>query len=135
MEKWFKGLDKAEQFWVIFIGIILFYLCFFYPNQIDWSVDRTEEYTVQVFPDSNNTKNYELPVDMDITEHRNGFRHSYIEYDVSRVTFPNEGYLEFESCIAKDTKMTNCTDQDGAEWGVKVLVTPDKPESDSYSEY
>lgn len=123
-----------SNFWyyVAVVGVV--FLGGFYPNQIDWSVDRSQEYTVQVYPNSENVKSYELPVDMDITEHRHGWRHNYYEYNISRVTFPNEGYLEFTDCNVIGTKLANCTDQDNETWGIKVLVTPDKPENDYSSD-
>lgn len=122
---------KEMKFYTWGGGLLLLFLMIIYPNQIDWQVDQSDSYSIFAYPDPENVKNYELPVDMKATEFRHGLRHNYFQYDIKRLTFPDDGTLEFKTCIVHDSDLSRCIDQNGKTWGIKVPSPPPKPEADS----
>lgn len=78
-------------------------------------------YYVLMYPDSERSKNYKLPaeIDVDSNENEDG---SYRQVNLVRVFFPNGGAVYFNGDESLEFgKKVTCWDGDGKEWRVELI--------------
>lgn len=82
------------------------------------SKDYKTYYYVNVFP-SNDSKNYRLKGEIERI-HCDDPEGCSKYSKVTRVFFPNGGFLEFDDCPVVFDKQNQCADQDNRYWGVEL---------------
>src|SRR5213082_3085190 len=122
---------KVKTVSVVYLGLLLLagwlIVKFFFSVEVpgSWREKGTYETKlyVNVFPDKEKTKNYRLVGDVERYSDCNGDGEStncYSGYRVSKITFPNEGYIEFDDCEISLTKRESCTDYEGNSYYIEL---------------
>lgn len=124
---------RRKEIWIIIGVVVVSYIVvmryFTVPvpgNLLEKSVYDTKLY-VNVFPDSNSVKNYRLVGDvsreMDCDDDGNN---CFRWYQLTKFTFPNNGYIEFDDCQVYLNKKVSCTDYHSNDWDIELTNLPAK---------
>ena len=125
------GAKVKTKYISILITILLVALPLFavsIPGHWNEKVEYETKLYVNLFPDSRNAKNYRLIGDIQKTRECDGSEdlNDCIDvYRVTKITFLNGGYIEFDECIIESPNKNYCVDTNENEWYVEL--TDKKP--------
>lgn len=114
-------------FWgvVIVIGWLIIKQFFTVSIPGHWNEKASYETQIYVnlFPNNSDSKNYRLIGDLQKDFQCDGSDDNDVcwnTYYVSRITFPNLGYIEFDECDVKLYEKVSCIDTHNTTWDVEL---------------
>lgn len=118
---------KTKLTWVGGIAVAIF-VVFLWPHTSTWDGDGQ----IDAFPSSGAAKNYRLDASMTVTSSWYGWIHTNRNIEYSGITgqWPDGGTLELRDCTIADHVQSECTDQDGKDYGIEVISAPNEPDAD-----
>lgn len=108
------------------IGLLLLTVFILAPSGMVGGSNWSGEGTVNLFPDSADSKNYRLTADIEVNT-KWWWQKDYV---INSVEWPNGGNSSFSDCVISSSN-TSCSDDEGRDW---IIEVEEAPESASYSD-